>query len=309
MNELKLPDWAVKETRPAQQAVAMLVSLLEYAPGVSLQIGALHRPATPEEQLEFIGVVRQTEDSDTIRELLRRCRGANVNPTRPANVLVRPDPAAAHPWLLIDDLPLDRALALRHAYACIVVETSCGNAQVRLLADRPLSYDERTAAQRVLQSRLQGDSGSIAGDKWGRLPGFTNRKADKFGQWTNLLKDSSRCRPPISADALLSLTLVSTLAHQGGRTSHLHSRPVAGKTKADWAREALSRPLPDASEGAAGYRQEFADCCQALRAGLPHHEIVAAIAARALERGKRRNERQALRYAVNVLRAAHRALG
>lgn len=317
-HELNLPDWACKESRPMQQAIAMLLSLLECAPGVALQVGALHRPAMPDEQLEIMGSIPRPDPELTL-ELLRRARGANVNPTRQANVLVRPDPSAAHPWLFVDDLPRVRARSLSDAFAAIVIETSRDNAQVRLLADRCITMDLRTAAQRELQQRLQSDEGSIAGDKWGRLAGFTNRKASKFGQWTNLIVDSTRSRPPIPADALLSLSsaLAVTLAPQGGRTTDPPSRPrpivvagaVSSKTKAEWAREALSRPLPDASEGAAGYRQEFADCCQALRAQLPYEEIIDAIAARALERGKRRNDRQALRYAVNLLRAAQRALG
>lgn len=310
MHELKnLTDLARTESRPTQQSVAMIQALLEHAPGVKLEIGALHRPATPDEQLEIIGSIFDP-DPYVIRELLRRCRGANMNRPRPANVLVRPDPAADHPWLLVDDLPVGRALALADAYAALVVETSRDNEQVRLLATRPLSCDERTSAQRALQLRLRSDEGSIAGDKWGRLAGFTNRKESKFGQWTNLIVDSTRSRPAIPADALLALA--PTLSPPGGRTSASPSRPLtaaAKKTKADWGREALSRPLPGAAEGAAGYRQEFADCCQALRAQLPHEEIIEAIAARAQERGKRRNKRQALLYAVNLLRAAERALG
>lgn len=105
-----------------------------------------------------------------------------------ANIWVRPSPDQLHPWFLIDDLPLVLALKLNRKYQCVVVETSQGNCQVRLLANVSLSKEHRKVVQVELVKLLgsNADVGSTAGCKWGRLPGFRNRKPDRDA-WTNLV--------------------------------------------------------------------------------------------------------------------------
>ncbi len=321
-----LPTWAQAMPRPMRQAIYTLEQIMLRAPGVDVHLAALHRPGTPTQQREMLGTISSTGDTtpDDLLEMLRQARGANASPRSPANILFRPDPSSLHPWLFLDDLPTPRALALTAKISGLVIETSQGNAQIRLLADRTMSQAERGHAQKTLQSRLGGDPGSTSGEKWGRLPGFTNRKPGKTGQWTNLISDTTGIRPPISADRLLSLSL----APQGGAcapafafTSPARDRPKAGalagaspvdphpRTKADFAHAALSKPLPAASEQAGGWRQEFADTCQALRAGLSGDEITQALADRALQRGKRRTQADAEQYARQTVQRALQAVG
>jgi hypothetical protein len=311
-----------------QQALAMIFRLMDGAPGIDMQIAAIHRPSTPDEQMEMIGRVDGIETpASELLELLRRARGANISARAPSNIVIRPDPAADHPWLFLDDLPTSRALDLSRNFVALVVETSRGNCQMRLLADHPLTKGERTQAQTILQQRIQGDPGSVSGEKWGRLPGFTNQKPGKQGQWTNLIWDSAGLAQPLPCGRVLSL------APQGGVCSCLSSlspaspRPQGGEragsprpsaalsslspratiNKADCAREALARPLPDANGQQAGWRQEFADACQALRAGLPNAEILSMLASRAIERGKRRTTPEAQKYAEHILSVAQKA--
>ena len=326
-----LPAWAQAAARPIRQALYMILALMDNAPCVDVQVAALRNPGTTQEKLRVIGVIEAAGNATPVDLLALLTAARGENGTRTANILVRPDPARDHPWLFLDDLPEACARDLAHRHAAVAVETSIDargvkNCQVRLLADRPLSQAQRTDAQRVVQARLHGDEGSIAGEKWGRLPGFTSQKPGKKGQWTNLVCDTCGASPPISADALLSLSPQGGVRTSGGSLLSLSSpaaaassRPSAGSagvstlhfsspaspnTKQDYAREALAKPLPAASERAGGWRREYADACQALRAGLSHREIVALLAQRALERGKRRTPESAAQYAQQVLDAA-----
>jgi len=103
-----------------------------------------------------------------------------------ANIWIRPPAEQLHPWLFIDDLPLTTAIKLTRKYQCIVIETSQGNCQVRLLAKVGMSKIDRKIVQVSLVKLLGADVGSTAGCKWGRLPGFRNRKPDRDA-WTNLI--------------------------------------------------------------------------------------------------------------------------
>ncbi len=105
-----------------------------------------------------------------------------------ANIWIRPSPEQLHPWLLIDDVPLHLAIKISRKYQCIVVETSQLNCQIRLLANECLTKEQRKIVQVELVKLLgaNADVGSTAGCKWGRLPGFRNRKPDRDA-WTNLI--------------------------------------------------------------------------------------------------------------------------
>jgi len=323
-----LPHWARAESRPMRQAIYSLEQVMLHAPGVDLQIAALHRPGTRDERLEMLGTVCGMGGTtiDDLLEILRQARGANCSKRSPANILFRPNPSQSHPWLFIDDLSIDRMLPLTSQIAGIAIQTSKNNGQVRLLADRPMNQAERVAAQKVLSQRLGGDPGSVSGEKWGRLPGFTNQKPDKRGAWTNILADSTGIRPPAPADRLLALAPGGVRAPiSPSPAAAASSRPPAGspgfspaslsspgvrtKTKEDYARDALQRGGPAAGEGLGGYRQDMASACQALRAGIPRSEILRAISSRALDRGKRRTEADALKYAQATLLAAETACG
>jgi len=320
-----LPRWAQAESRPMRQAIYTIEQVMLRVPGIDLQVAALHRPGG-DDRLEMLGTVDAMGGTTTgnLREILRQARGSNINKRSPANILFRPDPSGSHPWLFIDDLSIERLLSLTSQIAGLAIETSRGNGQVRLLADRPLSQAERGAAQRFLSLRLGGDPGSTSGEKWGRLAGFTSQKPDKKGAWTNILADTTWIRPAVAADRLLALAPGGVRASiSPSPAAAASSRPPAGSpslspgfspatgisTKEDYARDALQRGGPAANEGAGGYRQDMASACQALRAGIPRAEIVQAISTRALARGKRRGEADALKYAQATLLAAETACG
>ncbi len=287
-------------SRARTQSLLMIEALRSRLGPVALELGALRRFGT---------------DDAT---MLRRTLAPGVDPAallawagwqqvhEHAQILVRPDPARAHPWLLVDDVPTASALAFATRRAALVIETSPGNCQCRILADRPLSMPERTAAQRILRAHLGGDPGSIAGDKWSRLPGFKNQKPGR-DCWTNLLRHDLAGRPvraaallahaqTVAAPAVASAPLPSALLGRGCVPSGQGSPQAA--SAAGGARPQVGQSGTDRSA------QHFAFACHALRRGENPAAITSKIANRAMQDGKRPDEASAMAYALGVVAAA-----
>ena len=93
------------------------------------------------------------------------------------NVYVRPH--GEHHLSLIDDLTLDAIREMRVAgfAPALVVETSPGNFQAWLKHPERLDKLMGTSAARSLAERFGGDTGAADWRHYGRLSGFTNRKA------------------------------------------------------------------------------------------------------------------------------------
>jgi hypothetical protein len=94
------------------------------------------------------------------------------------HILMQPAPRIQPNFLLADDLT--RAGIQNHHMAPdqtfkpgrMVVETSPGNYQVWIRSARPLSLEEK----RYWLHRLKSDPGADPNGRWGRCPGFRNRK-------------------------------------------------------------------------------------------------------------------------------------
>lgn len=93
------------------------------------------------------------------------------------NIYVRP--AGEHNLTLIDDLKANSLHEMSTAgfQPALVVETSPDNFQAWLKHPRALSRDVSTAAARKLAEQFGGDVGAADWRHFGRLAGFTNRKA------------------------------------------------------------------------------------------------------------------------------------
>ena len=94
------------------------------------------------------------------------------------HILVKPDQQIEPYYLLADDL--DQNLLCNHhksganifKHGRMVVETSPGNYQVWIHSIRPLSLEEK----RYWLKKLHSDPGADPHNRWGRCPGFRNRK-------------------------------------------------------------------------------------------------------------------------------------
>lgn len=216
------------------------------------------------------------------------------NARNAANVYIRPIAKAPHPWLFLDDISSSLGAAIGKKYAVIVVETSPNNCQLRILAARNLDDHERFIIQRALVMLLgpsRADLGSVSGDKWGRLPGFQNRKPGREGAWTNLIIDTVFQAQRYNPDPLL---------HQ--QSFARPSIPSVNSGLNEFSKFAFIAP------GEGGFRNEFAFACHQLRLGHGDDEIIRSVAAHAYSRGKRKTAEEAERYARKTLAAARSRL-
>lgn len=92
------------------------------------------------------------------------------------HILIQPSDQS--PYLLADDISPD-LLRYHHQYhgkwrpGRMVVETSPDNYQVWIHSDRPIPLDQK----RYWLGQLKSDPGADPHNRWGRCPGFRNRKA------------------------------------------------------------------------------------------------------------------------------------
>ena len=274
------------------ERLAMIRALRAHLGPVGLEIGVVPRIGRPDQGKP---IRRDLAPDADPAKLLGWCSAQQVNAQ--AQVWVRPAPDVDHAWLFADDVPTAEAVAFAARRAALVIETSPNNCQLRILADRPMTPAERTAAQRVLRLHLGGDGGSISGGKWGRLAGFSNQKPGKTGWWTRLLCLDLASRP-VSADRLLAEALALAPApaffpREGGEGVRPHGSCSVGRGQSDG---------PATAPG--GSRDDFRFACDQIRSGTDQQAIISAITAAAMSRGKRRNESGCREYAERTVRNA-----
>jgi len=109
---------------------------------------------------------------------LQNCKGRNI--------YVRPN--GEHDLSMVDDLTADAVSAMKEAgfQPAVTVETSPGNLQVWLKHPKRLSKELSTAVARALAEKFGGDRGAADWRHFGRLSGFTNRKAKHLDAGTGL---------------------------------------------------------------------------------------------------------------------------
>ena len=178
---------------PLQQMEKTICAIRLYSPNV--EVASKRHISRPNEEPPI-----SEKLTDDKRHLMKTINWLRYENTRnEANIWIRPMPSKAHPWLLLDDLNSELSHKISRKYASLLIETSSGNFQCRLLTDRPLDFKQRSRVQSELVKLLnlsggQADRGSTAGDKWGRLPGFRNRKPGR-DCWTNLVMDTTMTAP------------------------------------------------------------------------------------------------------------------
>lgn len=102
------------------------------------------------------------------------------------NIYIRPK--GEHDLSLVDDLTNDAVSSMKEVgfNPAVIVETSPGNYQAWLEHPERLSKEVSTAAARALAEKFGGDRGAADWRHFGRLAGFTNRKAKYFDASTEL---------------------------------------------------------------------------------------------------------------------------
>ena len=102
------------------------------------------------------------------------------------NIYVRP--RGEHDLSMVDDLTTDAVSAMKEAgfNPSVIVETSPGNFQAWLKHPERISKEVSTAAARPLAEKFGGDRGAADWRHFGRLVGFSNRKAKYLNASTGL---------------------------------------------------------------------------------------------------------------------------
>ena len=116
-------------------------------------------------------------DALTSTQCLRRIRYLKYRNANGAHIYFRP--SGERRFTLLDDLNRS-ALALLFSNRfepCAVVETSCNNYQAWLRHSRVLAKALGTLAAQILANRYGADPSAADWRRFGRLPGFTNRKS------------------------------------------------------------------------------------------------------------------------------------
>lgn len=235
-------------------------------------------------------MIPRTWDRDS---LMRSVPWMKLQNLQGRNIYVRPH--GEHDLTMVDDLKRD---SLNRMFTsgfkpALVVETSPGNFQAWLKHSRVLCPKTSTAAARALAEQFGGDKGAADWRHFGRLAGFTNRKAkyqraDGLFPYVRLVAASGAVYP--NADQFIA-EIEKKLANDKERASEQAAKfawnePGAMRRTIEYFR---SNPL----YGGDGTRVDLAYAIYALSHGASEEQVRAAIRSRDLSHkgnDKRQNE-------------------
>ena len=225
-------------------------------------------------------------DEESLRRLLPWLKARNAD----GNAIWCRPAADDHPWIFLDDLPARHAHLITGKYAAVAVETSPGNAQAWICADRALTREERQTINRALAQRCGADPFAISEPRWGRAPGFWSGKAGR--PWTALKAISIPERARFDPTPYYDIESAAALSRAPGPSAGLPppTRPL--------------RPRAGRKEGVDESAREFAYACHALRAGVPAETVAERVARHAYARGKRPSLDASFKYARRLVEAA-----
>jgi hypothetical protein len=156
-------NWTAKTTGIVEQQVEAMGSEL-------FEVGLYDPSAGPTESI----MIPRVWDRETIVKSVPWLRYQNRGGR---NIYIRPK--GEHDLNMVDDLTSHAVSTMKQTgfQPAVVVETSPGNYQAWVKHPERLSKDVSTAAARALAERFGGDHGAADWRHFGRLSGFTNRKA------------------------------------------------------------------------------------------------------------------------------------
>jgi hypothetical protein len=163
--------WATTTIAVMQQVAAMGSELFE--------VGLFKPDAKPTESV----MIPRVWDTNRVIKSVPWLRHQNCEGR---NIYIRPK--GVHDLSMVDDLTKAAVSAMKQAgfNPAVIVETSRGNYQVWLKHSERLSKEVSTAAARALAEKFGGDRGAADWRHFGRLSGFTNRKAKHLDVSTGL---------------------------------------------------------------------------------------------------------------------------
>ena len=226
------------------------------------------------------------------------------------NIYVRPK--GEHDLSMVDDLTVDAVSAMKEAgfQPAVMVETSPGNLQAWLKHPERLSNELSTAAARALAEKFGGDRGAADWRHFGRLSGFTNRKAKYFDASTGLYPFVRLIEATGSAyrEAERFLTGVKwELERRNSRREHLRSKQLSNSGAiCAHSRKSIDAFRADGRYGGDGTRVDLAFAVYALSHGVNVEQVETAIRSRDLSH--KGNERRQDDYVARTIKKAQAAI-
>jgi hypothetical protein len=220
------------------------------------------------------------------------------------NIYIRPK--GEHDLSMVDDLTTEAVSAMKETGfdPAVIVETSPGNYQAWLRHPERLSKEVSTAAARALTEKFGGDRGAADWRHFGRLAGFTNRKAKYFDAGTGLY-------PFVRLIEAAGGVYPEAVRFLAGVKSSLERRQAEREQLRQRAKAATIRPQDlksidvfrgDSRYGGDGTRVDLAYAVYALSHGASAEELEAAIRSRDLSH--KGNERRQNDYVERTIKKA-----
>lgn len=205
-------------------------------------------------------------------------------------IYVRPTADRAPYYLLLDDISPAAAQRHKSKPGRLIIETSADNFQCWIRFDLILSYDQKKALISVAGGDMDAKPTS---DRWGRCPGFANRKpkpkktrTDEKYFYARLTAMTSGVTEAASVEGFL---FTPPVGGSGPSKNSLQEVRISSKT----------------NTGRDESKAEFRYACELLRKGCYSHErIIENVARHAFDRDKRHNYNAALIYAARLVELA-----
>lgn len=241
-------------------------------------------------------------DSETIVKSVAWLRHQNCEGR---NIYIRPK--GEHDLSMIDDLTQHALSTMKQAgfAPALVVETSPGNYQAWLKHTERLGKEVSTAAARALAEKFGGDRGAADWRHFGRLSGFTNRKARHLDTTTGLypfvrLIESSGEVYPEAGPFLAAVK--SDLGQYRIERERLRECAAATRSVPPSELKTIDMFRADARYGGDGTRIDLAYAVYAFSRGVTAAEVETAIRSRDLSH--KGNERRRNDYVERTMKKA-----
>jgi DNA primase RepB-like protein len=167
--DVSVENWPQSSVASDRTAIAVRQQIT--AMGSQLfEVGLFKPDAGPAESV----MIQRVWDTDQVVKSVSWLRRQNCEGR---NIYIRP--RGEHDLSMVDDLTIHAVAAMKEAgyTPAVVAETSPGNYQAWLKHANRLNKEVSTAAARALAEKFGGDRGAADWRHFGRLAGFTNRKA------------------------------------------------------------------------------------------------------------------------------------
>jgi hypothetical protein len=221
------------------------------------------------------------------------------------NVYIRPK--GEHDLSLVDDLTKDALFSMKEAgfNPALIVETSPDNYQAWLKHPEQLNKEVSTAAARALAEKFGGDRGAADWRHFGRLAGFTNRKAKYVDASTRLypfarLIEAGGGVYPEAARFLIGVK--DEVARQRAEKERLREQIIKVASDLPKDLKTIDGFRADARYGGDGNRIDLAYAVYALSHGASSVEVAAMIRSRDLSH--KGNERRQNEYVERTIKKA-----